>query len=51
MSDPYNLFEKKYKLTRGALELIDSYRFGIAITTKSALITRDIDVLSKYNLS
>ncbi|MBP2652398.1 MAG: Elongator protein 3/MiaB/NifB [Firmicutes bacterium] len=45
MSDPYNPFEKDYRLTRGALELIDAYRFGVSIDTKSALITRDIDVL------
>jgi len=45
MSDPYNPFEKKYKLTREALKLIDRYEFGVAIATKSTLITRDIDIL------
>ncbi|WP_070000737.1 SPL family radical SAM protein [Cellulosilyticum sp. I15G10I2] len=45
MSDPYNPFEKKYCLTRGALELIHKYRFGVSIATKSDLITRDLDVL------
>lgn len=45
MSDPYNPFEKNYCLTRGALELINRYGFGIAIATKSDLITRDIDIL------
>lgn len=45
MSDPYNPFEKKYCLTRGALALINKYRYGVAITTKSDLITRDIDLL------
>ncbi|SMC99435.1 SPL family radical SAM protein [Sporomusa malonica] len=45
MSDPYNPFEKEYRLTRGALELINAHRFGISIATKSDLITRDIDVL------
>lgn len=45
MSDPYNPFEKKLQLTRHALELIDAYEFGAAIATKSALITRDIDIL------
>ncbi len=45
MSDPYNPFEKKYCLTRGALELIDKYRFGVSIATKSDLITRDLEVL------
>ncbi|WP_297632521.1 radical SAM protein [uncultured Clostridium sp.] len=47
MSDPYNLFEKKYKLTRKALELVDKHRFGISIATKSSLITRDIDILKR----
>lgn len=45
MSDPYNPFEKKYCLTRGALDLLDRYRFGAAIATKSDLVTRDIDIL------
>ena len=45
MSDPYNPFEREHKLTRGALELIDKYGFGISIATKSALIARDIDLL------
>lgn len=45
MSDPYNPFEKDLLLTRHALELINAYDFGIAIATKSPLITRDIDIL------
>jgi DNA repair photolyase len=45
MSDPYNPLEKEFKLTRGALELINRYEFGISIATKSDLITRDIDIL------
>lgn len=47
MSDPYNPKEAKYKLTRGALELIDQYRFGVVPLTKSALVTRDIDLYRK----
>lgn len=47
MSDPYNPYEKEYKLTRDALKLIDTYEFGINITTKSDLVTRDIDILKK----
>ena len=46
MSDPYNPFEKESQLTRHALELIYAYGFGVAIDTKSNLITRDIDVLT-----
>lgn len=47
MSDPYNPFEKKLELTKGALELIRSYGFGVSIATKSNLITRDIDMLKE----
>ena len=49
MSDPYNPFEKEYRLTRGALELINRYGFGVSIATKSNLITRDIDILSEIS--
>lgn len=45
MSDPYNPFEKELKLTGNALELINAYGFGVAIATKSPLVTRDIEVL------
>jgi DNA repair photolyase len=47
MSDPYNPCEKEYELTRGALKLINRYGFGIAIATKSDLITRDTDLLTQ----
>ena len=45
MSDPYNPREKEFELTRGALELINRYGFGVSIATKSDLIIRDIDIL------
>jgi DNA repair photolyase len=45
MSDPYNPFEREYRLTRGALEIINTFGFGVSIATKSDLITRDIDLL------
>lgn len=47
MSDPYNPFEEKMQLTRQALELIDYYKFGIGIATKSNLIVRDVDLLRR----
>ena len=46
MSDTYNPFERTLRVTRGALELIEEFGFGVSVDTKSALITRDIDVLS-----
>lgn len=47
MSDPYNPFEQKYELTRQALDLINTYHFGVGIATKSALILRDVDLLTR----
>lgn len=49
MSDTYNPFEEKYKITRKALELIDYYGFGVSIETKSNLIIRDIDLFKKID--
>lgn len=47
MSDPYNPLERELLYTRGALELLQAHGFGVAIATKSNLITRDIDVLQR----
>lgn len=47
MSDPYNPIEKKLELTRQALELIDSFGYGVAVATKSVLLERDIDILKR----
>ncbi|OQB59660.1 MAG: Radical SAM superfamily protein [Bacteroidetes bacterium ADurb.Bin141] len=49
MSDPYNPYEEEYKLTRGALELINRFGFGVSIDTKSDLIMRDIDILKEIS--
>lgn len=50
MSDPYNPQEAEYRFTEGALQLIDRYRFGVNIITKSDLVVRDIDLLKRINL-
>lgn len=49
MTDPYLPIEDKLCLTKGALELIYDYGFGVAIQTKSANILRDLDLLDKIN--
>ncbi|MBO5349658.1 MAG: radical SAM protein [Clostridia bacterium] len=49
MSDTYNPMEIKYQQTRGALQLISKYSFGVSIDTKSDLILRDIDLLKEIN--
>lgn len=45
MSDGYNPEEAHALLTRGALALLAQYGFGVGITTKSPLVSRDIDLL------
>jgi len=49
MSDPYMPIEKKYKLTRECLEVIDDFRMRVHIATKSNLILRDIDILERIS--
>ncbi len=47
VTDPYQLLEKKYKLTRGLLKNLIKCQNEINILTKSNLILRDIDLLKK----
>ena len=49
MSDPYIPLEEELRLTRGALELIRRYGFGVAIQTKSCRILRDLELLKEIN--
>lgn len=46
-TDPYQPLEKGYSLMREILEVLDRCSHPVAIVTKSALVTRDIDILSK----
>lgn len=45
-SDAYNGLEDQLQVTRGALLLLQRYGFGVALATKSALITRDAGLLA-----
>jgi len=47
MNDTYMPVERKYQLTRQALEVIRKHQFPIHIITKSDLVLRDIDLLSE----
>ena len=45
-TDPYQPAERKHRLTRGILEVMLETHHPVMIVTKSALITRDLDLLS-----
>jgi DNA repair photolyase len=45
MNDPFMPLEAERRLTRRVIEVIAEFGFGVHITTKSALVTRDIDLL------
>ena len=46
-TDPYQPAERKHQLTRGILEVMLETRHPVTITTKSALVVRDLDILSE----
>ena len=46
-TDPYQPIERKYEIMRGILEVLESAGHPVGIVTKSALVTRDIDILSR----
>jgi DNA repair photolyase len=45
-TDPYQPTEKRLGITRGILEVLAAHDHPVGITTKSALVTRDIDLLA-----
>ncbi|MCF4165127.1 PA0069 family radical SAM protein [Zavarzinia compransoris] len=46
-TDPYQPIEKKLAITRAILEVLDRWNHPVTIVTKSALITRDADILGR----
>jgi len=49
VTDPYQPIEKKYNLTRYCLEQLLIHDFPIHIQTKSNLVLRDLDLISKFS--
>jgi len=45
-TDPYQPIERQRKITREILEVLAAFNHPVAITTKSALIVRDLDILA-----
>ena len=46
-TDPYQPIEKEWRVTREILEVLEAANHPVAIVTKSALVTRDSDILSR----
>ncbi|TZG29133.1 PA0069 family radical SAM protein [Sphingomonas montanisoli] len=44
-TDPYQPIESDYRITRGILEVLAEHRHPVTITTKSARVVRDVDIL------
>ena len=49
VTDAYQPAEKKYGLTRSLLEVLVEHDFPVDILTKSSLVTRDIDLLGRFD--
>jgi DNA repair photolyase len=46
-TDPYQPIERRYKIMRGILEVLERTGHPVGIVTKSALILRDLDILAR----
>jgi DNA repair photolyase len=46
-TDPYQPIEKQYRIMREVLEVLEARNHPVGIVTKSALVVRDIDILSR----
>ncbi len=46
-TDPYQPIEKQYRIMREILEVLEARGHPVGIVTKSALVTRDIDILAR----
>ena len=46
-TDPYQPIEKRYRIMREILEVLEATSHPVGIVTKSALVLRDIDILAR----
>ncbi len=49
VTDPYQPAEKSYGITRSLLEVLVDYDFPVEVLTKSSLVTRDLDLLGRFD--
>ena len=47
VTDPYQPAERRFRLTRGCLQVLRDFRNPVGIVTKNHLATRDLDLLSE----
>lgn len=45
-TDPYQPIERRQRIMRSILDVLSDFRHPVSITTKSAMVVRDIDILS-----
>lgn len=48
ITDPYQPPEARYRLTRGAVEILAQAGFHVSIQTKSGMVIRDLDLLTRH---
>jgi len=48
ITDPYQPPEAMYRLTRGAVEILAQAGFHVSIQTKSGMVIRDLDLLTRH---
>ena len=49
VTDPYQPLERKHRLTRQCLEVLAQAQWPLTILTRSPLVVRDLDVLSRFD--
>jgi DNA repair photolyase len=51
VTDAYQPLEKRFRLTRGCLEVLAEFKNPVGIITKNQLVTRDIDILKNLAIN
>jgi DNA repair photolyase len=46
-TDPYQPIERRYRIMRQVLEVLERFNHPVGIVTKSALVVRDLDILKR----